>query len=96
MPDHTFEALTHYGGTTCDQLMDPMLFYMSVESPIILGLRTIVEMFVKAEGHTSKPFSGDSRPGYRCIKFRDDVRQLNIFEDQIDSKCLSSFGVKCS
>jgi len=96
VPQHTFEALTHHGGTTCDQLMDPMLFYMSVQSPIIPGLRTILELFVKAEGHTSKPFFGDSRPGYRCISFRDDVTQLNIFEDQIDSKCLGSFVAKCS
>ena len=76
--------------------MDPMSFYLSFGGPATQGLRTILELFVDAEGHTSKPFVGDSRPGVRCHSFRTDVIQLSLFEDQLDSKCLSSFGTNHS
>ena len=95
-PYNSFEALAHHGGTTCDQLMDPMLFYMGLDSPTTQELRTILELFLNAGGHTSKPFTGNRRPGDRCTKFHDDVLQLSLFEDQIDSKCLGPFDVNSS
>jgi hypothetical protein len=92
-PEVTFQGLTHHGGTTCDQLMDPMLFYMDFNGSAYQGLRTILELLSESGGHTSKPFVGYRSPALRVITFRAEVTQLSLFEDQIDSKCLSPFDM---
>ena len=86
VPNLTFEGLKHHGGTPCDHLMDPMSFHLTHDPSTVQGLRTILDLFVKAEGHTSKPFVSNSSPGDRCIGFRSDVTQLSLFEDQLDSE----------
>ena len=91
-PSHNFAGLTHHGGTTCDQLMDPISFYMGRFGPN-QELQTILELLVEAEGHTSKPFVGNRDLGDRCIRFRHDITQLSLFEDQIDSKWLTRFDL---
>jgi len=99
IPDYTFNNLANHGGTTCDQLMDPMSFHLSYGSPSVPffpGLRTILALFLEAGGHTSKPFIVDSRPGDLCINFDDEITHLSLFEDQIDSKSASPFKVNSS
>jgi len=89
-PNQNFVGLTHVGGTTCDQLMDPISFFMGHLGPN-QELQTILELLLEAEGHTSKPFVGNRRLGDRCILFRHYITQLSLLEDQIDSEWLTRF-----
>jgi hypothetical protein len=84
-PEHTFQDLPEYGGTTCDQLMDSVFVPMYCNGYPHQGLRTILELLLESGGHTSKPFVGFRDPGLRVITFRAEVTQLSLFEDQIDS-----------
>jgi len=74
--------------------MDPMYFYTNRDNPAPNEIQNILELLVKAGGHTSKPFVGSRVPSDTCVGFRRDVAQLSLFEDQIDSKCLSQFETK--
>jgi hypothetical protein len=73
--------------------MDPMLFHMSFDDSPHQKLRTILELLLESGGHTSKPFVGFRDPELRVITFRAEVTQLSLFEDQIDSECLSPFDM---
>jgi hypothetical protein len=74
-------------GTTCDQLAGPIAWNLSLvewaRTPQVLE---IFERITDAGGHSTRPYVENIIPSFRCLRFPLEIKQLTIFEDQIDSK----------
>ena len=84
-PTIGFSYLRDHVGTICDQLVNPMANALMSPTPeISRSFLNAVDQLVHSGGHTSKPYLGAMGPGLQCTDFRNYVKQLAIFEDQID------------
>jgi len=83
--EDSLEYLGSCQGTTCDQLVHPVVQGLSGpfgQSPLIMK---ILERVQDAGGHSSRPYVSTLHPSYRSSYFPREAKQLTIFEDHIDS-----------
>jgi hypothetical protein len=80
-------------GTTYDQLTGPIAYGLRMFSPARRSrYLEVLESIVETGGHTSRPFVHEVHQD--AIHFRDEIEQLLVFEDQIDSELSEAFDRK--